>query len=90
MIGKILICNICQHRPTILRHRRPGRPATRLQIPRPAAHGQPPAAQCRHVAAACLTGFIAKLLMMARYKPALCKGQPCGQDYLLLATLTDE
>ena len=37
-----------------------------------------------------LTDFIANLLMMERYKPALCKGQPCGQDYLLLATLTDE
>lgn len=37
-----------------------------------------------------LGDYVAKLLLEQRYKPALCGGQPCGQDFLLAATLTDE
>lgn len=54
------------------------------------AEGKPVAVRMLDAPNDYLTNFIAKLLMLERYKPALCKGQPCGQDYLLLATLTDE
>jgi len=37
-----------------------------------------------------LTDFVGNLLMLQDYKPAICAGQPCGQEFLLLATLTDE
>lgn len=37
-----------------------------------------------------LGDFIGKLLLLERYKPARCAGQPCGQEFLLAATLTDE
>lgn len=37
-----------------------------------------------------LTGFVGNALMLQDYKPAICAGQPCGQEFLLLATLTDE
>jgi hypothetical protein len=37
-----------------------------------------------------LGDVVARLLLLERYKPALCGGQPCGQDFLLAATLTDE
>lgn len=37
-----------------------------------------------------LTGFVGNALMLQEYKPAVCAGQPCGQEFLLLATLTDE
>lgn len=37
-----------------------------------------------------LGDYVAQLLLEQRYKPALCGGQPCSQDFLLAATLTDE
>jgi hypothetical protein len=37
-----------------------------------------------------LTDFVGNVLMLQDYKPAVCAGQPCGQEFLLLATLTDE
>jgi len=37
-----------------------------------------------------LTDFVGNALMLQDYKPAVCAGQPCGQEFLLLATLTDE
>ncbi|GGY88963.1 hypothetical protein ACFFTM_14710 [Pseudoduganella plicata] len=37
-----------------------------------------------------LTGFVGNALLLQDYKPAICAGQPCGQEFLLLATLTDE
>ncbi|WUR15533.1 hypothetical protein E7V67_010660 [[Empedobacter] haloabium] len=37
-----------------------------------------------------LGDYVARLLLLERYKPALCGGQPCGQDFLLAATLADE
>jgi hypothetical protein len=37
-----------------------------------------------------LTDFVGKALMLQNYKPAVCAGQPCGQEFLLLATLTAE
>ncbi|WEF35040.1 hypothetical protein [Pseudoduganella chitinolytica] len=37
-----------------------------------------------------LGDFVGRLLLLQRYKPALCAGRPCGQEFLLAATLTDE